>query len=338
MLETLYFQVCMFGSGAFVIASSMSAFFNGLGKTRVVMVVDSSSSMLNVALDYCWIFGHCGLPALGIVGAAWATVVSLWFRVAVYAVLMMAPRYRRPYNLWSGRSFNPAVMKRLFLYGGPNGLQMLVEIGGFTLFLLLVGTLGEDAMAATTLAFNVNLLAFVPMIGLGIALSMIVGHQLGGDRPAMAARATWTGLWMAMTYMGTMALIYVTIPDVLLMGHAAGTSPEQFAGLRNTTVVLLRFVAAYCLFDALSVVFASALKGAGDTHFILLISLVVTPFPLLAAWAGMHYAGGGLIWCWVIATLWVSSVGVLYLARFLQGKWRHMRVIEPELIVVANGG
>lgn len=330
--EALYFQISMFGGGGFVLACSMSAFFTGLGKTRVVMVVDCSSAVLNVILDYGWIFGHFGLPALGIEGAAWATVTSLWFRAATYAVLMTASKYRVTYCLWSGRRFNAPLMGRLLRFGGPNGLQLLIEIGGFTLFLLLVGTLGKDAMAATTLAFNINLLAFLPMLGLGIALSTIVGQQLGRNRPTLAARATWTSLWIAMGYMGMIALMYVTAPDLILMGHAAGSSPEDFAKLRDTTVVLLRFVAAYCLFDAMNVIFASALKGAGDTRFIMLVSLVVTPFPLLAAWAGMRFADGGLIWCWVIATLWVSSVGLLYGARFLNGQWRDMRVIESDLL------
>ena len=60
------------------------------------MLVDTSAALLNGVLDYGWIFGHFGLPSLGIEGAAWATVVALWFRVAVYAALMMLPRYRRP--------------------------------------------------------------------------------------------------------------------------------------------------------------------------------------------------------------------------------------------------
>ena len=130
-----------------------------------------------------------------------ATVTALWFRVVAYAALMMLPHYRRPYCLWSGRRFNWSLMRRLLHYGGPNGLQLLVEIAGFTLFLLLVGNLGENAMAATTLAFNVNTLAFVPMLGLGVALSTMVGQQLGRNRPGLAARATWTSLWMAMVYM-----------------------------------------------------------------------------------------------------------------------------------------
>lgn len=331
-LEALYFQTVAFGAGAEVIAAALSALFTGLGRNRVVMVVDSSASLMNAVLDYGWIFGHFGLPALGIEGAAWATVVSLWFRVAAYAAWMMLPRYRRPYQLWTGRRFNAAIMRRLLRYGGPNGLQLLVDVAGFTVFLLLVGTLGPQAMAATTLAFNVNTLAFVPMLGLGIALTTIVGQQLGRNNPDLAAQATWTSLWMAEVYMGAMAAVYVLLPDLLLMGHAAGTSPEQFGQLRATTVVLLRFVAAYCLFDALNVVFVSALKGAGDTRFILTALLVISPPPLVVVWVGIHYRDWGLLSCWVVVTVWVCALGLAYCGRFLQGRWRRMRVIEPELI------
>ena len=137
---------------------------------------------------------------------------------------------------------------------------------------------------------------------------------------------------MALGYMGTMALVYVLFPNVLLMGHAANTPPAAFIELRNTTVVLLRFVAAYCLFDAMCVVFTGTLKGAGDTRFIMIVSILLTPMPVAAAWIGIRFFGLGLIWCWIVITLWICTSGVIYLARYLQGRWRHMRVIEPELI------
>ncbi len=213
-----------------------------------------------------------------------------------------------------------------------NGLQLLIDVAGFTLFLLIVGQLGPKEAAATTLAFNVNTLAFVPMFGLAIALSTIVGQQLGRNRPELASRATWTSLWMAGAYMGTMALVYVLLPGVLLMGHAAHTPPAKFAELRATTIVLLHFVAVYCLFDSMNVVFSGALKGAGDTRFIMVVSLLLTPVPLLAALAGMRYWGGGLLWCWTVITVWVSAMGLIYAARFLHGGWRQMRVIKPELV------
>jgi len=331
-LEVIYYQVLCFGAAAQVMAGAMSSFFSGRGRTGVVMAVDCTAALLNVVLDYAWIFGHWGLPALGIEGAAWATVVSLWSRVLLYGCIMLRPALREKYGLIAGRRFDAPLMRRLLRYGGPNGLQLLIEVAAFAVFILLIGRLGETAMAATTLAFNVNSVAWVPMMGMGIAVTTMVGQQLGRDCPGLAARATWTSFCLTQAYLSIMAALYVLVPDVFLMGHAWRTAPEQFARLRDVTVVLLRFVAVYSLFDAMNVVFVGAIKGAGDMRFILATSMVMSPLPVLAAWAGIRYWGWGLIWCWVVITAWVCALGLVYLARFLQGRWRQMRVIEPPLV------
>ena len=107
-------------------------------------------------------------------------------------------------------------------YGGPSGLQMLVEVAGFTLFLLVVGNLGNEAMAATTLAFNVNM----P----GIRTDARVGHGLEhpggattGPKPSKPGGASHVDFALhGLGYMGTMALVYVLLPNVLLMGHEMG--------------------------------------------------------------------------------------------------------------------
>jgi len=172
-----------------VIAAAMSSFFTGRGSTRTVMVVDSSAAALNILLDYAWIFGHWGFSAWGIEGTAWATVVAHWFKVLCYGLLLMHPAYRTKYQLITGRRYDAALMHRLWRYGAPNGLQMLVKVSAFTLFIFLIGRLGPDAMVATTLAFNVNMFVFAPlMLGMGIAVSTIVGQQLGRNRPGLAPR------------------------------------------------------------------------------------------------------------------------------------------------------
>jgi len=130
-----------------------------------------------------------------------------------------------------------------------------------------------------------------------------------------------------MTYMASMALLYLTTPDWFLIGHAAGVSPEKFQPIRDLTVVLLRFVAAYCLFDAMNVIFISAIRGAGDMRFILFTTLTLAPSAWLAAWWGVERQGWGILWCWGVLTAWVCLLGFVYLARFLQGRWRNMRVI-----------
>jgi MATE family multidrug resistance protein len=331
-LETTYYQIATAAGGASVIAAAMSSFFSGRGETRVVMIVDTIAAGINIVLDYAWIFGHWGFPAAGMAGAAWATVVALWARVLMYGWIMLWPVYRQKYQMLAGCRFDRVLWQRLLRFGGPNGLQFLVEVAAFTLFLLLVGRLGREAAAATSLAFNVNGIAFVPMIGLGVAVSTIVGQYLGRDRADLASRATWTSFWMAACYMGFLSLLYVLVPDAFLAGHASGADPQAFATLRDMTVVLLRFVAAYSLFDAMSLVFVGAIKGAGDTRFVLWTHASIAPFPLLAGWLGITRFGYGLNWCWLMLTLWACVLGLTFLARFLHGRWRSMRVIEPELL------
>lgn len=329
-LEITYFQVSAFGAGAMVISASQSAFFTGRGVTWVVMLVDIAACALNVLLDYLWIFGLAGFPEMGIAGAAWGTIVSLWAKVLVYFVLMRPPKLRATYGLIAWPGFDFELIRRLFYYGGSSGLQMLIEGSAFTLLILFVARLGEIETAATGIAFTINGVAFIPLVGLGIGVSTLVGQQLGRSRPDLAARATWTALWLGLGYNGLFAAIYIGAPHLFLLGHAAGTNPDDWAEVRELAPVLLRFVAIYCLFDAMQMVFLSAIRGAGDTVFVLATTVTLSLAALIVGQAGVTYFGLGLFWWWYVLTGWICLLGLVYFARFLQGRWRTMRVIEPE--------
>ncbi len=330
-LEAAYFRILMFGAGGTVIATAQSTFFTGRGQTRAVMVVDVTAAVVNIVLDYLWIFGKFGFPEMGIEGAAWATVAAQWWKVGYYRLLMHNAELRSQYGIRMWSPIDWALARRIMRYGGPSGLQMTVDVIGITLFVMLVGRLGSHAMVATSLAFNVNSVAFVPIYGLGIAVTTMVGQQIGRASPHLASRATWTSYWIAMIYSGIMAALYFFTPDLFLIGHASGVDPDEFEKLRATVVVLLRFVAAYALLDATAVVFVSAIKGAGDTRFIMYVTLVTAPLPLVFGIWGVSWMGWGLLWCWVVLTAWICTLGMIYLARFLQGKWKSMSVIEGDV-------
>jgi MATE family multidrug resistance protein len=315
-----------------VLAAALSAFFTGRGQTRTVMTVDLLAVAIELVLDYAWIFGHLGLPAAGIEGAAWSTVVAQWFKALVLFWLYLRPVNAERYGVWSGCRFDAALFRRLLRFGSPSGLNLLLEVGAFTALIFLIGGLGSLELTATNLAFGVNTLAFLPMIGFGIATSTIVGQRLGENRPDLAERATWTAFWLGTAYMAAFGLAYVLVPDLLLAANAAQVDPAEFAPVRDMTVLLLRFVAVYCLFDTMNIVFVSALKGAGDMRFILITTLIMSATPVAATWVGMSWFGWGLIGAWFIITAWVCLLGCTYLARFVQGKWRTMRVIEPEYL------
>ena len=326
--ETMYFRTLQFGAASVVISSALSGFFSGREETGVIMKVDAATSLLNIVLDYLWIFGYCGFPEMGIVGAGLATALSSWIRAIIYLILMFRRDRDGTFGVRSGCRFDWSLMKRLIRFGGPNGLQLFVEMTAFSSYLLLVGKLGETELAATTLAFNVNQIAFVPLLGLGFAVSILVGNQIGRGRPDLASRATYTTLVLAVSYSVVMALLYWLVPGWFLVAHEMGADAAEFESVRSMTVLLLRFVAIYCIVDAGLIVFVSAIKGAGDTKFVLFAALCLSPIPVILGWIGIRYWNWDINRFWILITLWIVAQGLVYAARFWQGKWRSMKVIE----------
>lgn len=326
--EVEYYQAVCWGESTLVMVAALSAFFTGRSRTRTVMIVDSSAAALNVVLDYLWIFGYGGFPEMGPAGAAWATTVATWVRLATYLFLWWRPELRRTYKTLSGCRFDRKLFGRLVWFGFPNGTQYLFEMGAFSVFLVLVGQMGRRELAASNLSFNLNSFAFMPILGIGLAASTLVGQHLGENNPRLAERSTWSAFAVGGGLMAIVASLYLFAPDLLLYTYSVNSDPRAFSELHDQAVILLRFVACYCFFDAMNIIFSGALKGAGDTGFVLVTTLVVSLNVATATWVGVTYFDLGLYWCWSVITCWVWLLGVLFLLRFLYGPWRGMRVIE----------
>lgn len=333
-LEIAYYNTLCYGATPFIVSAALASFFTGRGNSRTVMLVDCAASALNIVLDYLWIFGYGGFPEWGIAGAGWATSVSLWAKMFVYLWLFLGRDERREFATWSGCQIDWALFKRLLRYGFPSGLRTAVDVTGFTAFLMMLGRLGEFELTVTNIAFNVSWLAFVPLLGMGIATTTLVGQHLGREETELAARSCWSAYILATAYMLILSVLYVATPNLFLGPLLANV--ENPAALRETAIVLLWFVALYGVFDSATVIFVSALQGAGDTRFILWVSLVLASLMVAVTWFCMNILGWGLIGAWTIITGWVCAMGMAFLGRFLQGKWRSMRVIEespaPDLI------
>ena len=328
--EVQYFQILCAGAPAMLIAQAGASFYSGRGQTWVVMLVDAAAALLNLALDYCWIFGHWGFPEWGLAGAAWATVVASWVKAAVYVALPLQAQHRARYGTLSGLRLDRPLMRRILFYGGPSGFQMLLDVSGFAVFILLIGQLGEVESQASSMAFSISSLAFMPIYGLHLAVGVLVGERLGENRDDLAARATYTTLQVSWIYMLAISLLYVLTPQLFLFGFrsdAAVPSPSE-AAVEQVAVILLQFVAAYNLLDATQMVFVGAIKGAGDTPFVMRVSLVLAVMLVGFSWLGVEVWQMNVYGCWLLITLWVWIAAATYVVRFVQGKWRRMRVIE----------
>jgi MATE family multidrug resistance protein len=333
-----FFWICMGGLPALLMAA-MSAFFSGRGRTRVVMVVNFLAMFVNAGLDYAMIFGWGPFPKWGMAGAAIATDLSNVFAVVCFAGLLMTHDARVSYQFWKNWRVDRVLMWDLFKFGGPSGLQMFLDVAGFTAFMMIIGHIGQRELAATNLAFNLNTLAFIPVIGVGIAVSTLVGQRIGEGRPEIAEKSARKGFVLAGGFMLIFGAIYVLLPQVLLLPYEIGLNTQEeianFQKVREVVILLLRFVAIYSFFDAMAIIFGSAIRAAGDTVFSMIVTFVcawgLLVLPTWLTWRsfGEHHEAELLFWSWVWCSIYVSALGFIYLGRFNGGRWKSMTVVEP---------
>ena len=327
--EVIYFQYLCLGGMPVISSMVLAGFFSGRGRTWPVMWVNILATAVNLLLDYILIFGKCGFPEMGIKGAAIATVFSGFVSLLVYILILVRPDYNMIYHTLQGWRPEKELFVRLLRFGVPSGVQFFLDMAGFTAFVLIMGRLGTVSLAATNIAFNISTLAFMPMIGFGIAISVLVGQYLGKDRPDLAQRSVYSGFAMTFFYMASIAILYVATPQLFVAPFAAQADSAGFAEINRLTIILLRFVAVYSVFDMLNIIFASAIKGAGDTRFVMyaivVISACVLVIPTYTAIMVLDY---GLMAGWSVVSVYVITLGFVFYFRFLGGKWKTMRVID----------
>ncbi len=329
-LEVSYFRVLNLGAGFSLAGAAMAGFFSGRGKTRPVMIANMAAALINVPLDYLLIFGGFGIPPLGIVGAGVATVIGWIVCAIILACVIFTKENDAVYHVRKG--FRPEwdMLRRLLRFGLPSGVNFFVELIAITWFSFEVGVFGTQALAASNIAFSLNSLAFMPMLGLNIALASLVGQAMGRGRPDEAERVTMHTLHLAFAYMLPMAAFFVLaagpLMDIFIPG---GMSPEAFAPVRELGIVLLYFIAIYSLADAGNIVFFAALKGAGDTLGVMylllggLVLLLILPIVLLKA-LGL----ASVISYWSVFTVYVVLLAVGAMLRFYRRGWHRIRVVE----------
>jgi MATE family multidrug resistance protein len=212
----------------------------------------------------------------------------------------------------------------------PTGLQYSLEVGAFAVFMVIVGRIGTLELAARGIAFNLNMIVFMPMVGLAIAVSSLVGRYLGANRPEVAERAVGSALTMSFAYMGACGALYVLGAPLLLAPYGAGADPATWPRIAEVATVLLRFVAVYSIFDMMNLIHAAGLRGAGDTVYPMVLTFLLAWVAMLVpAWVGCVVLGAGAYFAWTMASLYVLLLGLLMRRRFRAGHWKAMRVIEP---------
>ncbi len=328
-MEAAYFGTLVWAALPALLVATVSGFFAGRGRSWTVLLINVVGSAANVGFAYLLIARQAHDPLAAMAGAGLAFTAGTWVAAVFGLALLAHPRYRAEFATLSGWRFDRGLFVRFLTFGLPNGLQWLIESLAFTAFILIVGNMGADVAAATTLTFSLNMLTFLPVMGLGQGVEVLVGRRQGERRPELSARTTWTGVKLATGWMLFVAALYCLAPDWLAAPFAAEMKPDEWERVWPYIPVLLRFVAAYSLCDGVNIILAYALRGAGDTRFVVLVSVALSwPLMVIPTWLVWRY-GYGVEPAWGAATVYLAVTAGIYVVRFLGGKWRTMTVIEP---------
>jgi MATE family multidrug resistance protein len=327
--ERIYFTILMLGSVAQPIAAAISGFFSGRGDTRTVMVANVLGNLVNLVLDYILIFGKLGFPEMGIAGAAIATVIGGWVSPGIMLALFFSRRFDRQYASRKAVRWDAGQLKRMIRYGGPSGIHLFLDLASFSLFVLLLGRQGEAAAIASNMALSINLFALMPMIGLGIASSIMVGQYMGAERPDWAAKSGWIALKSGMVYTVPLVSTFVLFPEfyVNLFGQNDGVaaSQEVFEICRQLLIILV----VWGIMDAANFILSGALKGAGDTHFVMYFhTSLAWGFFALGELVLVLGFGAGPIAAWLWCMLYITIIGVGLYLRFRSGRWKKIDILE----------
>ncbi|RMH25320.1 MAG: MATE family efflux transporter, partial [Planctomycetota bacterium] len=263
--EIAYARLLLLGSFFPIAARGLSHYFYGVHRPTPVLAATIAGNVVNLALDWVLIFGHLGFPALGVEGAAIATIIGGMVEFGIEFTVYLSPAYHRAFGTRAGQRFDRRRVREIWRLGWPGAVAWMNELICWGVFMaVLVGSFGAAHNAAGWIALRYMQLSFMPAVGMSIAVTAVVGRRLGaGDRAGAAARA-WAGLRLAMVYMGGFAVVFVVFREPLVrlfLTFSAEPTPQQQRVI-TIGVDLMILAAVFQLFDAVAIVMAGALRGA----------------------------------------------------------------------------
>jgi MATE family multidrug resistance protein len=323
-----YMAIRLLSTGAIIGVEALGSWFGGLGNTWMQMVAGLITMVTEVVLNWVLIGGHLGAPAMGVRGAAVASVVASFLGFGFLFVAFL----RRWGGAPTSRATNLSLreLRRVLRFGLPNGLNWFLEFAAFQLFVNgVLASLGDETVAALNVVIAVNSVAFMPAFGLASAGAILAGQAIGRD----ARDAVWpqvkVTLLCTMTWMGAIGVLYAVFPGRVLALFASETSGQLVAV--GTTMLMIS--AAWQLTDAIGMTLAETLRAAGDTAWtagarLLLAWAVFTPSAFLV----VRWLGGGPVGAMLCLVAYLGLLATALASRFRSGAWKRIALVEPKLV------
>ncbi|MCL2887970.1 MAG: MATE family efflux transporter [Elusimicrobia bacterium] len=325
VLEKQYFGIMNYGGGFIILNSALAAFFIGRGKTRVPMFISVFGNLINIVLAYILIFGGLGLPGYGIKGAAWAVIISNIIMIITYISFIFTAQNRKKYRVLRLAGFYKPAFFKLLRFGVPNGFSFFMDILSFSMFTFMMGHLDMLSLSASNIVLTMQMMSFMPVMGLSIGVQILTGRYVGMKRREQVYGVVKNACKLGFSYAGALALMFCVIPGFFI---GLFLQPgEQFAGeITRIAMPLMKIVALFILGDCTYLMFGEAIRGAGDTkaHMLIISSAWLAVIP--ATYYIVYILQKDIITIWLWFTLYSFLTAALMAGRFLQGRWKKIDI------------
>ena len=319
-LEVTYFNVSILLLVAKMLAIAMGQFMLAINRPNIVLVAASAGMVLNVFVNWLLIYGHWGLPRLGIAGAAWGTNAAIVTElIIVCAVAFGSREIRERYGLLRTFGFDRAKFGELIRVGFPSGLQTVGDVVAWTLFFTYVmAGYGTAAMNANNYAIQYMKISFMPAFGLSAAVTALVARYIGAGQPDVSEARAHLGFKVAAAYMATCAILFLLLRYELIGIFSNDPEVIRLGGM------LLVVAAIFQFFDALFIVYNGALRGAKDTFVPTCVQIALCWTLIVAGGLAVaHFAPQwGVLGPWTIACIYCGLLGGYLVTRFRRGHWK----------------
>lgn len=325
-----YFEILALGCVAMIFRHAMASFFSGIGNTRVVMAASLMAMVINVFSSYTLIFGKFGFPAMGIAGAAVGTLFASFCACLVLLGVLFSKKIREEYRVIQAFVFNPEIMKKLLRYGYPSGIEMFLAVAAFNFMVMTFHSTGPVNATAASIMLNWDMVTFVPLLGIEIGVTSLVGRYMGAGRPDIAHKSVMSGVKMGSIYSMLMFVLFMFFPYQLVTVFHPEVADPVFNQSIAPAVFMLRIVCLYLVSEIIVIVFVGALRGAGDTLWAMCFSVGLHWFIAAALFIMLKVFNLSICAGWAIAIVLFLALSGIVLLRYHEGKWKSLRIIQPE--------
>lgn len=324
---TAYLKIRLYTAPFLFVGSVALSFLRGIGDMKSPAIITFIALLTNVPFTYVLSFGAGPIPAMGVEGAALGSVIAQVVETALYIYVVLRQKNHTLYNTRTIPNLDFAIFRRFIVVSLPIGVTWILENLGWIAFTLFVATLSKEALAAHTIAYQLLNLSFMPGLALSVTAATLVGQYLGANDPKNARRCANYSLGLAIGIMGSIGLL------CLLLRYPIAYLFSGDHQVVSIAAKLFVFGSIYQIFDAINLTSSGALRGAGDTRFPMVVSIVAIWFILVPS---IYFFGKtlnyGIYGAWCAATGVIMLLGLVYFIRYHRGKWESMRVLSPQML------